>query len=418
VPHAGYAFSGEVAAAAFREVERGVRRIFLLAANHNGRAPFSGVSLPQVTHYAIPGAMIPLSAVVGELQKDALFTHEPGAHTMHMIEVELPFLHHLHGRSEEPNYTIVPMILGHMDEGAVDHLATVLDSYADPDTLFVFSVDLSHFYPYARARELDRYTVDAIMSRDRRAIARAVTDGNQVLETMLALADRHGWETTLGMARNSGDVSGNKNRVVGYASVLFHRPFFLTRRERQELLGLARQFVEERVRHDRGPEPDEAWLDRHPRFRIPRGVFVTLEKEGRLRGCMGDIVGQQPLYVGVRNAAIRAAVADPRFRPVTEDELGDLAISISVLEYPSRVNVSHAEEYLDVLRPLKDGVILVHEGKRSTFLPQVWEDIPDPQTFLSRLALKQGSPADAWRSPSTVLYRYGAYVFGEDEPSS
>ncbi len=414
VPHAGYPFSAAVAAASFRELDRNFRRVFILASNHNGAVNFAGVSLPDETRYAIPGAEIPLSGVLNDLRDPALFVHEPQAHVLHMIEVELPFLHQLRGRPDPADYSIVPMIFGSMDTNAVDRLAAILDGYVDPTTVFVFSVDLSHYYPDETARQLDQYTIDSLMARDRSAIMRARTDGDQVLDTLLALVQRRGWQPTLLMARNSGDANGEKGRVVGYAAIAFHEPFSLTEAEQRDLLTFARTRVEERVRHGRVPEPEGAWLDQHPIFRIPRGVFVTLEKKGTLRGCIGDLMPTKPLYLGVQDAAVSAAVNDPRFPPVAEDELRDLSISISVLDYPARVSVSRPEDYLHVLRPGKDGVILEYNGRRSTFLPQVWRDLPQPEDFLSRLALKQGAPADAWRSPSAILYRYEAYAFGED----
>ena len=414
VPHAGYAFSAAVAAASFRELDRNFRRVFILASNHNGAVGFAGVSLPDETRYAIPGAEIPLSGVINDLRDPTLFVHEPLAHVMQMVEVELPFLHQLRGRPKPADYAIVPMILGRMDTNAIDRLAAILDGYADPTTVFVFSVDLSHYYSDQTARQLDQYTVDALMARDRSAIRTAITDGDQVLDTMLALVQRRGWQPTFLMARNSGDATGEKDHVVGYAAIAFHEPFSLSEAEKRDLLAFARTRVEEQVRHGRVPEPDGAWLDQHPIFRIPRGVFVTLEKKGRLRGCVGDIMPSKPLYLGVQESAVNAAVNDHRFQPVTEDELRDLSISLSVLDYPARVYVSRPEEYLQVLKPGKDGVILDYNGRRSTFLPQVWRDLPKPEDFLSSLALKQGSPADAWRSPSAILYRYEAYAFGED----
>lgn len=419
VPHAGYPFSAAVAAASFRELTPDFRRVFILASNHNGEVNFSGVSLPDETHYAIPGAEVPLAAIIDQLRDPELFVHEPRAHTMHMIEVELPFLHELSRRASRPDFTIVPMIVGRMDSQAVDRLAATLDAQADAGTVFVFSVDLSHFYPDQTARQLDQYTVDTIMSRDRPALASARTDGNQVLDTMLALAARRGWEPTFLAARNSADTTGDTGRVVGYAAVAFHEPFSLTDAEQRELLAFAHSRIEEQVRHGRAPEPDAAWVDRHPIFRIPRGVFVTIEKHGRLRGCIGDLYPRKPLYEGIGENAISAAIKDPRFPPVAPDELDELSISLSVLDYPARVTVGQPEEYLRVLRPERDGVILAYDGRRSTFLPQVWRDIPDPEEFLASLSRKQGSPPDAWRSPSAVLYRYAAYVFGaESQPAA
>jgi MEMO1 family protein len=414
VPHAGYVFSGEVAAAAFRELGSDFRTVFILAANHNGRADFSGVSVPEVTHYAIPGAEIPLSPIASRLRDDKLITYVPEAHTMHMIEIELPFLHVLRGRPAQANFSIVPMILGRMSDDDIDRLAALLDSYADPSTVFVFSVDLSHFYPDETAQDLDGYTVDSIMAQDREALKRATTDGNHVLATMLALARRRGWEPTFLAARNSGAVNGDKSRVVGYAAVAFHEPIEFTSEEKDTLLKFARASIEEHLRDGRAAEMRDELLQRFPLFRVPRAVFVTLEKEGRLRGCIGDLVSRAPLSSGVLKNAVAAAVEDPRFRPVTEGELGDLTITISVLGYPTRVKVDQPEQYLQVLRPGQDGVILAYQGRRSTFLPEVWKEIPDPTEFLEHLSLKQGAPRDAWRSPSAVLYRYGAHIFGEE----
>ena len=413
VPHAGYVYSGAVAAASFREVDPGFRRVFVLASNHSGAADYSGPSLPAVTHYAIPGAEIPLAEVVDELRGQDLFEHEPEAHRMHMIEVELPFLHQLRGWPEEPDWAIVPMILGRMGAEAVDRLVDVLDAHADDETLFVFSVDLSHFHPDERARRLDAGTVHAIMTQDREALDRAVTDGNHVLQTMVALARRRGWEPTFLAARNSGDVSGDLDRVVGYAAIVFSEPFRLSEQEGQELIGLARRTIEERVRHGRDLEVEEDWLDRHPAFRIPCGVFVTIKRDGKLRGCIGETVARRPLAEAVRRFAVEAAIHDPRFPPLEEGELAGLDLSVSVLGHPEVVKVDRPEQYLEVLRPMKDGVILLYEGRQSTFLPQVWADLRDPEAFLTRLSLKQGSPPDAWKDPAAVLYRYPALVFGE-----
>ena len=414
VPHAGYVYSAEVAAASFREVAPDFRRVFILAANHHGQADISGPSILSVTHYAIPGAEIPLDALADELMRNELFEEVPLAHTQHMIELELPFLHYLRGRPDPPDWTIVPMIVGRMGLEKVERLADVLDRHVADDTLFVFSVDLSHFYDYETARRLDQDSIQSVLAGDLDALSRVTTDANHVLQTMVALARRRGWEPTFLMARNSGDVSGDRSRVVGYASIVFHEPFALTGEEQHELLGFARTTVEEYVRTGDAPEAEEAWLDAYPVFRTPRGVFVTLEKEGRLRGCIGQLSPSGPLHFAVRDAAISAATRDGRFTPVTEEELPQLQYSISILGPPSRVVVERPEQYLEVLRPNVDGVILVIGGRRSTFLPQVWEELPDPADFLTRLCVKQGSPPDAWRLSRAAIYRYGAFVFGEE----
>jgi AmmeMemoRadiSam system protein A len=307
------------------------------------------------------------------------------------------------------------MILGQMDKGAINKLAEILKRYADDKTLFVFSVDLSHFYEDSKAKQLDNSTVQSILSRDSLTLSQTTADGPQVLLTMVQLAELNGWESTLLKYKNSGAVSGDLSKVVGYAAIGFHKPLSLTQDEKTELLKLARTAIEEYLQNNNFSDTDPALLENHSILKIPRGVFVTLKKEGQLRGCIGDIISSTPLHEGIQLCAIRSAVRDSRFSPVTLDELDNVVISISVLEFPTQVKVTSPMEYPKVLRPGKDGIILVHKGKRSTYLPQVWDDLPDPVQFLSRLCLKQGSPANCWQDKETVLYRYGAFEFGEQK---
>lgn len=412
VPHAGYAYSGEVAAAAMQELAKGFKRVFILAANHSSEANFSGVSLPLVSSYAIPGAEIPLSPLVEELRAQPLFTSVAAAHSAYMIEVELPLLHGLAGREEKPSFAIIPMIAGNLDQPAVQQLAATLNRYADEETVFVFSVDLSHFYPDATARKLDHATIDAVLSRNAEALARATSDGNQVLMTMVALAELNGWDATLLQYTNSGDVTGDRERVVGYAGIAFHQPIRFSPEQQKLLLGLARKSVAEYLETGKMVEPGEEMLA-HAILGIPRGIFVTLKKEGQLRGCIGDLVSSRPLYEGVVTFAIKSATGDPRFKPVTREELDGLDLSISVLEYPRKMKAAEPRQYPAMLKPGRDGVILLHKGRSSTYLPQVWEELPDPVQFLSSLCMKQGAPANCWLEPETVLFKYSADEFGE-----
>ncbi|UCD66540.1 MAG: AmmeMemoRadiSam system protein B [Deltaproteobacteria bacterium] len=414
VPHAAYMYSGDVAAASFREVTKDFRRVFIMAANHNGETNFRGVSLPTFSHYEIPGVQVPLSGIVDELLDDPLFVQEPAAHTKYVIEVELPFLYALKGLPEEPGFTIIPMILGRMDEADITRLAGILNTYADENTLFIFSVDLSHFYTDRKARQLDSFTIQSILSHDSAALSQTTADGPQVLLTMVELAELNGWESTLLQYKNSGAVSGDRSKVVGYAAIAFHRPFSLTKDEKTELLKLARSTIEEYLQNGDFSDTDPALLEKHTILKIPRGVFVTLKKDGQLRGCIGDIISPNPLHEGVQFCAFRSAFKDTRFSPVTLDELDNVVISISILEFPSQIKVKNPLEYPRVLRPGEDGIIMVHRGKRSTYLPQVWDEIPDPVEFLSRLCLKQDSPANCWQDSQTILYRYGALEFAEE----
>ncbi|MBW2466533.1 MAG: AmmeMemoRadiSam system protein B [Deltaproteobacteria bacterium] len=415
VPHAAYIYSGDVAAAGFREIIKDFKRVFILAANHSNETHFSGVSLPEFSHYEIPGVQLPLDNIIDELLSDPLFVQEPASHKKYVIEVELPFLYGLKGQPEQPDFTIIPMILGQLDDAAINRLAEILNSLADEKTLFVFSVDLSHFYTDTQARQLDSFTIQAIMGRDNTSLSRTTADGPLVLLTMTRLAELNGWESTLLQYKNSGAVSGDLAKVVGYAAIAFHKPLRLNEVQKKKILEIARAAIEEFLERGDFNDIDPEILQEQSILKIPRGVFVTLKKNGQLRGCIGDIISTKPLHEGIQLCAVRSAVKDARFPPVTQDELDELTVAVSVLEFPTLVRVNNPLEYPEALQPGKDGVIMVHKGRRSTFLPHVWHDIPAPIEFLSRLCLKQNSPPNCWQDSQTTLYRYGTIDIAEDD---
>ena len=416
VPHAGLIYSGDVAAASFREVDPTFERVFLVAANHNGYVPFSGISIPDFSHYQIPGAEIPLDNICDDLLVNPLFTSKPQVHRNHMIEIELPFLMELKNHPDPVNFTIVPMIAGQLEPSQSENLAKMLADYADEQTLFIFSVDLSHFQADDQARRMDFESIEAILGRDLRALPDVVTDGNQVLMVMASLAKLKAWEPSYLMYRNSSEINGDRRRVVGYGAVAFTDPIQgnLTRDAEKSVLAFARDAITEKVfnNHTIGIIP--GLLDKYPIFRNSRGVFVTLKIDGKLRGCIGHLTSWEPLHLEVLDCAIGSAINDPRFQPVEPNEVNKLKISISILDSPCLIHCDNPKDYPKLLRPGVDGVIMVRKGHRSTFLPQVWEDIRDPVDFLNKLSLKQGGSAEDWKDRETTLYRYTAYVFSED----
>lgn len=140
----------------------------------------------------------------------------------------------------------------------------------------------------------------------------------------------------------------------------------------------------------------------------PRGVFVTLELDGELRGCIGHIFPREPLALAVVHNARHAALEDPRFPPVSVAELPGIVLEVSVLTEPRPLDFASPDELLRRLRPGVDGVVLEIAGRRATFLPQVWEKLPEPGEFLAQLASKGGFARDAWRAPDVTVLTYGA----------
>lgn len=190
-------------------------------------------------------------------------------------------------------------------------------------------------------------------------------------------------------------------------------PGSLTSWERGFLLKLARRTIEEVVTNRRMPVIDAGGLS--SRLTERKGCFVTLKKRGELRGCIGYIFPQEALCAAVMDNARNAAIMDRRFLPVQPQELEEIEIEISVLTVPRPLDFASPEDLLGKLRPGVDGVVLEIGSSRSTFLPQVWEEIPDPETFLARLSAKAELPSSAWKMPGTRVLTYQVEAFKESE---
>ncbi len=190
----------------------------------------------------------------------------------------------------------------------------------------------------------------------------------------------------------------------------------LTAEERQILLRLARQALEDGVRGK--PLAPLDWKTLPPRLREPGASFVTLTKEGQLRGCVGTLEAHQPLAEDVREHAVAAALEDFRFPPVRPEELLRIHIEVSYLTPLQPLEFDSPEELLKRLRPGVDGVVLRQGWRRATFLPQVWEQIPDPQEFLDHLCMKMGRPPGCWRSEGIEVWVYQVESFEEEREES
>ena len=419
VPHAGHQFSGAVAANAFRELGTTAKTVFILADNHSAEANYTGVSFPNAGAMEVAGVQIPLSPICWQLAAAApdLFCNNTAAHQAHMVEVELPFLLASRQWPQKPNFEIVPLVLsGNLSEPQLAKLADLLNAHVKPDTLFVVSTDLSHYQSYNTARQRDYGTIAHMLAKEPNDLNHLSCCGLQSVCTILNLAGRQGWETNFLAYDTSATASGDVQRVVGYTAIALTEPLSFTAEEQKTLLEYARKVVETKVRTGGEVPADDNWLNQFPIFRLNRAVFVTLEENGELRGCIGSlgnpdnpITTLEPIYESVRSNAVSAAINDPRFRPVSTEELGKLSYTISILTFSARVKAEPAE-FTNVLRPGKDGAILTINGRRSTFLPEVWKQIPQPAEFLSHLCLKQGSPPDAWKSNDAIMHTYTAFV--------
>ena len=426
-PHAGYIYSGQTAAIAYKTLAgRQVDTVIILAPSHY--ALFTGASIPNAEAYRTPLGLVPISEAARSLVSVAPFVAEPqclvqrppwwrqapkpapepGQDTPetweHSAEVQVPFLQKVAG-----NFKLLPVLLGEVNP---DQVAKALAERIDDKTIVVASSDLSHYHPYAAAKTLDDHCVKAICDLDFETMKDQEACGKTPILALMRLAKMKGWKAQLLDARNSGDVTGEKDRVVGYSAIAFSAPGQENygAPERKFLLELARQTLISVVTNGPLPEPKNV----APNLTEKRACFVTLTKAGELRGCIGHILPQAPLYEAVMENTRNASLRDPRSPPVEASEVGNLKIEISVLTEPQPLPFTSPEDLVSKLRPYEDGVLLRMGYRTATFLPQVWAQLPDKTDFLNHLAQKAGCSPSAWRDPDTSVSIYHVESFEEN----
>ncbi len=406
VPHAGYIYSGPVAANAYallRPARGIVTRVVLLGPCH--RVAVRGLALPGVEAFDTPIGRVPIDADAAHsaLALPQVSEFPPTHAQEHSLEVQLPFLQEVLGE-----FTLVPLVVG---AATADEVAEVIDRlWGGSETLIVISSDLSHYHPYDEARKIDQATVDAIVAM-RTEIDHEHACGATPLAGFLAAARRRGLQPELLDLRNSGDTAGGAGRVVGYASLAFWEGDLSAYDEEhgRALLELARSGIASALgvqdSSAGGPAP-EPWLREH------RATFVTLKQAGELRGCIGSLHARRPLGADVDANARAAALSDPRFVPLTTQDLGGIEVEVSVLSSPNRILFADHQELVAQLRPGVDGLILAASERRGTFLPQVWEQLPDPETFLAHLKRKAGL-TEEFPTRRCAVWRYQVRKWSE-----
>jgi hypothetical protein len=386
VPHAGYMYSGPVAARAYDELAaaRGiVKRVVLIGPSHfvGGR----GLALPECEAFETPLGRIPLDAAgIAALADLKQVVRSAAAHSQeHSLEVQLPFLQKMLG-----NFSLVPIAAG---AALTEEVAEVLERlWGGPETLIVISTDMSHYHGYEEARRIDGATLERIA-----AFAADLNYeeacGATGLNGLLAVARNKGLSIKLLAACNSGDTAGSKARVVGYSSfALYEGGEVSAEHAGSTLLEIARGSILNGLGLNSVPAKRNhlSWLLQHA------ATFVTLTKDGALRGCIGSLSATRPVGEDVASNARAAAFQDPRFPKLKREEWPRCRVEVSLLSAPKPIAFADEAELLAQIRPGEDGLILEAEGKRATFLPQVWEGLPDKRQFLGELMKKAGLPPD------------------------
>ncbi len=428
-PHAGYVYSGVVAASSFNQIDpaKEYENIFVLGPSHH--VGFEGASIYTEGNFITPLGPVKVNTELGKqlVSKYPFFSSRTDAHAAeHSVEVQIPFLQFKMKKS----FQIVPIVLGVPEPEMMRKIAGALRPYLTPKNLFVISTDFSHYPGYEDANKVDKITADAVLSNSAENLIKTYTSNDNsgisglvtsmcgyadVLTLLYMTENNPNFSYNLIQYRNAGDSeAGDKTRVVGYCAITISLKakkeasgFNLDAKERKELLSIARRTIEQIVAKHTVPDLDTSKL--FPGLKTNSGAFVTINKNGNLRGCIGRFDADEPLYKVVQQMAVAASTEDYRFPPVEQNELHQLEIEISVLTPMRKINS------IDEIQMGKHGIYIKKGMRSGTFLPQVAKETGwSKEEFLGHCAQdKAGIGWDGWKDAD--IYVYEAYVFGENE---
>ena len=403
-PHAGYIFSGQVAAYGYKNIEGSdIKKVIIIGPSHH--TAFRGASVYTKGSFRTPLGTITINEKLAEslLNETADVRFYPEAYEKeHSIEVQLPFL-----QTVLKDFTIVPILIGSPTKQSFKHLTERLTEILGEDekVIIIASTDLSHFHDYETAVKMDKKMIGAVERMSIGDVEEYLSNreaemcgGYPVIFTMAVVRVLGANMAVLLKYANSGDLTNDRNRVVGYASIGLYKSL-LTEEEKKELLGLARNTITEYVTNGKVPEIEM----KNPKLKADGAVFVTIKRNGLLRGCIGHIQPIMPLYQSVVKNAVAACSSDPRFPSMKKDELKDMDVEVSVL--------SPLEPLKDVrnVQVGKHGLVIVKGMQSGILLPQVAQELGwDRETFLEQICAKAGLPRGAWKDAD--LYTFTAEI--------
>ena len=435
-PHAGYVYSGQVAAYGYKLLE-GLKFDVVVVISPSHTLPFAGSSVFNGKFYKTPLGEIEIdqpTALEIASVNDYVYLCDKG-HTVggmrdeHSLEVQLPFLQTVLGK-----FKLVPIVMGGQDWESCQALSEALSkSLEGKNALIVASTDLSHFHPYSQAIKLDSVVQKDVASFDPSRLFEDLHNGTceacgggPMISAMLVAKKLGADKSKVLMYANSGDVTGDRAGVVGYMSAVLyrqegsHKPGNKTEKksvEKEKRVGvsLGLSDKDKKVLKDIAKKTIECKVKGKPLpdFKIDseilkekRGAFVTINKEGHLRGCIGYIYAMKPLYITIQEMAEAAALNDPRFPPVSEDELDKLEIEISVLTPLKKI------KDINQIQIGKDGLYMKRGYYSGLLLPQVAVEYKwDVNTFLEETCHKAGMRGDCWKDKDTEIYIFSADIF-------
>jgi len=415
-PHAGYMYSGQIAAYSYKSVEnKEFDDVIVIGPSHH--VGFYGASIDTTAGRTTPLGKIDYDLELTKkiMEENKNITCEPQTHSQeHSTEIQIPFL-----QMVIKKFKLVEIIMGTQDYKTCQMLAdAIINATKDRKVLIVASSDLSHYHPQKDAEALDYLVIDAVAKYNPELLFKRLgTDsceacgGGPIITAMLITKKLGATKAKTLIYATSGDITGDYSQVVGYLSAAFMKEekeervgidLGFSEEEKTKLREIAKKTIEASVKGEKLPE----FKNISERLKMPFGIFVTINKHGNLRGCIGHIIGDQPLYLSCQQMARAAALEDPRFRPVTKSELPELEIEISVLTPLERV-----EDFKGIVIG-RDGLMIRKGYSSGLLLPQVAAEYGwTIEEFLQETCHKAGLPSDAYKSKDAEIYKFSAEVF-------
>ena len=376
-PHAGYIYSGKCAFSALRHIR--AKNIFIFSPAHKEFVE----NAIKCDYNAFLTPMEQVSTNINILSKLDLNTKNSAYAKEHAIEVQLPILQYF----LKNDFNIIPIIVG---ANGKEDVFKIIDKYwSDEECAFVISSDLSHYLNDKQALSLDNITAQMIEASDSSKFHTEQACGCASICAALDFAKKRNFSFIRLNMLNSSAATHDKSHVVGYGAWLLYeggKNSYIAQFYPDILREIAYQSIKNKGRIDIRSYPDV--------LNTLGASFVTLEKHGDLRGCIGSPIAHQPLILDLIQNACSAAYRDPRFLPLTLDELSDIEIKISLLDEPKEIIFTDEEDLLNKITPHKDGIIIQDGPYRALYLPSVWEQLDDKKLFLNSHKQKAGLKSD------------------------
>ena len=379
-PHAGYIYSGQLACEGFQYLDKNVKTVFIIAPSHY--VAVKNIALSIFEKWSTPLGEIDVNQDINTelVEKFGCEFEDDAFVSEHSVEVQLPFL-----QKFLPNVKIIPILAGHNYE----KLTKIIAHYwQNSENGFVISSDLSHFYDTTQARKLDNLTAEMIEAKDMEKFNPEQACGGVGIRALVNFAKHKNYSLIRVGMINSGDITGDTSRVVGYGSWLLYegaKNSFIKKYFSNFVLETCKKSILSGL-HQEIPQCEKTPAV----FNQLGACFVTLEKNGDLRGCIGSILAHRPLIEDLLKNAHNSAFSDPRFQPLSKDEFKDVSIDVSLLSEPEKINFENEADLLAQIKPVVDGLIIKDRNHQSVYLPSVWEQLPDKVLFLNSLKIKAG----------------------------